>query len=363
MARDLGPTAPPRVHGGLRPAELRAHGLEPADVLDLSVNVNPYGPHPDVVDAIQRARLDVYPDPEATEVRAALGARWDVVPERVAFGNGASELLWALAQVLLHGGRRLLIVEPAFSELQAAAEAAGGSIASWRADPAAGLVPDLAAVGREIDRAHPTVVALCAPTSPSGAAVPHDAVLRLAFDHPGVTFLLDESFLSLSDGHADLDEPLPDNVVRILSMTKDHALPGLRLGYLLAPPELVAAVDGVRQAWPTGTLAQAAALAALANEPFVAESRARLRSDRRALDKGLRALGYAPLPSTAPYLVFDVGDGAALRARLLARGVLVRDCASFGLPGFVRVAARPEDERGRLLEALARDRQAREGAP
>lgn len=346
----------PRVHGGVRPAELRALGLDPAAILDLSVNVNPYGPHPDVVDAILRARLDAYPDPDATAVREALGERWSVVPERVAFGNGASELLWALARVLLTGGRRLLIVEPAFSELRAAAETSGAPVVTWRADPAAGLVPDLVAVGRELEAAHAAVVALCTPTSPAGAAVPHDAILRLAFDHPGVTFLLDESFLSLSDGHADLDEPLPDNVVRIRSMTKDHALPGLRVGYLLAPPELVAAVDGVRQAWPTGTLAQAAALAALANEPFVAESRARLRSDRRALANGLRALGWAPLPSTAPYVVFDAGDGAAMRVRLLARGLLVRDCASFGLPGFVRVAARPEPDRERLFDALAQDR-------
>jgi histidinol-phosphate/aromatic aminotransferase/cobyric acid decarboxylase-like protein len=358
MWRDLLRSPSPRVHGGLRPSELHPLGIDPAAVLDLSVNVNPYGPHPDVVDAIQRARLDVYPDPEATAVREALGARWSVTPERVAFGNGASELLWALAHVLVPGGGRLLLVEPAFSELRAAAEAAGASIASWRAEPASGLVPDLAILAREIDQTHPAVVALATPTSPSGAAVPHDAILSLAFDHPRIHFLLDESFLSLSDGHADLDEPLPDNVLRVRSMTKDHALPGLRVGYLLAPPELVRAVDSVRQAWPTGTLAQAAALAAVALEPFVAESRSRLRSDRRALAKGLRTLGYAPLPSTAPYLVFDAGDAAALRARLLRRGVLVRDCASFGLPGFIRVAARPEPDRERLLEALAQEQSA-----
>jgi histidinol-phosphate/aromatic aminotransferase/cobyric acid decarboxylase-like protein len=353
MAREPLHAPPPRVHGGVRQAELRALGIDPAAVLDLSVNVNPYGPHPDVVEAIQRAAVDVYPDPEATAVREALGERWSVVPERVAFGNGASELLWALAQVLLRDGAPLLVVEPAFSELRAAAVAAGARISSWRAEPSGGLAPDLAAIGRELDRAKPQVLALCSPTSPAGAAVPHDAILSLAFDHPRVTILLDESFLSLSDGSADLDEPLPDNVVRIRSMTKDHALPGVRVGYLLGPPELVRAVDGARQAWPTGTLAQAAALAAVAHEPFVAECRSRLRSDRRALAQGLRALGYSPVPSTAPYLVFDAGDGAALRQRLLAKGVLVRDCASFGLPAFVRVAARPEPDRARLLAALA----------
>jgi histidinol-phosphate/aromatic aminotransferase/cobyric acid decarboxylase-like protein len=352
MSRDLPRPAPPRIHGGLRPAELRAAGVDAAGLLDLSVNVNPYGPHPDVVAAIRRAPLHEYPDPDALEVRGALAERWSVVPERVAFGNGASELLWALAHALLRGVR-LIVVEPAFSELRTAAEAAGAEVLAWRAELGAGLAPDLAALGEAIDRLRPAAVALCTPTSPAGAAVPHDGILRLAFGHPGVTFLLDESFLSLSDGHADLDEPLPENVVRIRSLTKDHALPGLRVGYLLAPPEIVRAVDGVRQAWPTGTLAQAAALAALASEPFVADCRDRLRRDREALAAGLRALGHPPLPSTAPYLVFDAGDGAALRSRLLARGILVRDCASFGLPAFVRVGARPAADRERFLGALA----------
>jgi histidinol-phosphate/aromatic aminotransferase/cobyric acid decarboxylase-like protein len=347
------PVPRPRVHGGLRPAELRALGIDPDAVLDLSVNVNPYGPSPDVVEAIRRAPLDAYPDPEASAVRDALGDRWSVVPGRVAFGNGASELLWALAQVLLRDGRTLLVVEPAFSELRVAAETAGVQVLAWHAQPSRGLVPDLEAIGRELDRVHPDVLALCSPTSPAGAPVPHEEILRLAFDHPRTTVLLDESFLSLSDGHADLDEPLPDSVVRIRSLTKDHALPGLRVGYLLAPPELVEAVDGVRQAWPTGTLAQAAALAAISAERFVAESRSRLRGDRLALAEGLRALGCAPLASTAPYLVFDAGDAAALRARLLAGGVLVRDCASFGLPRFIRVAARPAADRDRFLAALA----------
>ena len=98
--------------------------------------------------------------------------------------------------------------------------------------------------------------------------------------------------------------------------------------------------------------AQAAALAALSEEGFVAASRTRLADDRESLRRGLERLGLAPLPSVAPYLLFRAGDAAALRTRLLRRRVLVRDCASFGLPGFVRVAARPAHDREALLAAL-----------
>ena len=144
--------------------------------------------------------------------------------------------------------------------------------------------------------------------------------------------MLDESFLSLSDLHADLERPLPDNL-----------------------PDRVAALDAVRPAWPTGTLAQAAGRAAVGAERFVAESRERLRDDRRALAEGLRGLGLSPLASAAPYLAVPVGDAPALRRRLLARGILVRDCASFGLDGHLRVAVRPAPERARLLAALAEE--------
>lgn len=355
MARDAPTAAAARVHGGARAAELSSFGLAPEDVLDLSVSVNPYGPAPSVVEAARGAALDRYPDPAATAVREALAARCGRAPAEVLFAHGAAELLWDLARHLAATGRTTLVVEPAFSELRAALAACGGAAVEWRADVARGCAVDLQAVGAAIARSGAGAVYVAAPTSPAGAAVPAAEVARLAGAFPGVTFVLDESFLALSDRWADADVALPPHVIRLRSMTKEHALAGLRLGYLLGPAALVAALDAARPSWATSAPAQAAALAALREDGFVARSRERLRADREATRAGLARLGCAPLPSTAPYLVFHAGDAAALRRRLLGRRVLVRDCASFGLPAFVRVAARPAPERDALLEALARE--------
>ncbi len=349
-----GAGAPQRVHGGPRLAELRALGVDPRRLVDYSVNVNPYGPCPAVLEAIRSAPVDRYPDPDATEVREALAARWRVPPGRVSFGNGASELLWALAAAVLRG-RRLLVVEPTFGEVRAAAEGAGARVLTWRIGEERGFVPDVEAISGALRRERADVVALCAPMSPTGAPFAHDDVLRLARAHDDVLFVLDESFLALSDRYEDLDRTLPDHVLRLRSLTKDHAIPGVRAGYLLAPEPIVAAIEAARPAWPTGTVAQAAGYAAVASEAFVAESRGRLREDRRALEAGLRALGLEPFPSVAPYLAFRSADAGALRRRLLARDLLVRDCASFGLEGLVRVAARPAPQRERLLAALAEE--------
>lgn len=344
-----------RVHGGLDLAELTAMGVAPGDVVDFSVNVNPYGPAPAVAEAARRADLARYPDPRAAAVRRGLAERWRVDAEAVLFAHGATELLWDLARHAARTGRRALVAEPAFGEFRAALAASGADVVEWRAGPGAVCPVDLAALSGALSREAARVAYLAAPTSPAGLPVPAADVARLARDHPGVLLVLDESFLSLSDRHADAEVPLPPNVARLRSLTKEHAIPGLRAGYLLADPSLVAALEAARPAWATSAPAQAAALAALGEERFVAESRVRLAADREALRRGLARLGLAPVPSVAPYLVFQVGDAAALRRRLLARRVLVRDCASFGLPGHVRVAARPEPDRAALLAALEKE--------
>ena len=349
----------PRVHGGVLAGlggglavELAAAGVKPGEVLDFSVNVNPYGPCPAVVEAIRNAPVHLYPDPVATAVRQSIAARTAARVESVVFGSGAADLLWTLARVLLAEGSRALVVEPAFSEFRAAVEAVGATPCSWRARPEHGLTVDLAAVARRAERARAAVIYASAPTTPAGVAVPLAAIADLARRLPEVLVLLDESFLSLSDQSAEAALPMPANVLRLRSMTKEHAIPGLRAGYLLAPPALARAVEAGRPAWSTSGVAQAAAMAALAAGDFVAASRARLRLDRQATAAALVALGLAPIPSVAPYLVFRVRDTEGLRRRLLSHRILVRDCSSFGLPGFIRVAARPAPERVRLVAAL-----------
>jgi histidinol-phosphate/aromatic aminotransferase/cobyric acid decarboxylase-like protein len=348
--------SPPRTHGGRCHAELSALGLAADDVLDLSVSCNPYGPCPAVVDAIRAAPLDRYPDPAATLAREALAAAQGTAPDRIALGNGAAELLWTLAAVLVRPGRRVVVAEPTFGELRAAAEHAGGEIVEWRARPDDGFAVDLAAVGDRIRAAGADVAYLCAPGTPAGTAIPAGDVAALAAAHPATTFVLDQSFLSLSERFADaglaIDQPA--NVACVRSLTKDLAIPGVRIGYLVAAPALVARIERARPAWTTSAAAQAAAIAGCAAGAFVAASRARLLADRARLAAELAALGLAPAPSTTGFLAVRVGDARGVRARLLAdHRILVRDCASFGLPDHIRLAARPAAEQARVIGALS----------
>lgn len=258
--------------------------------------------------------------------------------------------------MLVHPGDRVVVVEPGFGELRAAVEHAGAAICPWRCRACDGFAVDLAAVGAVI-RAHRAGVAyVCAPGTPAGTAVPAAAIAALAAEHPGTAFIVDQSFLSLSDRFADAAIAQPGNVAIVRSLTKDFAIPGVRVGYVVAAPALIARVEQARPAWTTSSLAQAAAIAAAtaAAAAFVAASRARLLADRAALAGELAALGLAPAPSSTGFLAVDTGDAPGLRRRLLARHrIVVRDCSSYGLPDHIRLAARPAAERARVVAAIA----------
>ena len=347
-------TFPPREHGGVEAAELAALGLDPRAVLDVSTSVNPYGPAPAVAAAARAAALDCYPDPRAGAARAALARACRTTAERVVLGNGATELLWTLARLLLAPGETVLVCEPAFSELRAAGEQLGARVVEWRASPERGCALELPAIAERARAERARVVSLCVPASPSGAIVPAAALAAFAAALDDTAIVLDQSFLALSERHAELAQRLPDNVLCVRSLTKEHAIPGVRVGYLLAAPTLAARIEVARPAWTVGAAAQAAAIAASDAGDFVAASRTRLLAERVALESALHGLGFATVPSSVPFFLVAVRDAAALRRRLLVQHrVLVRDCSSFGLPQHVRIAARGGDDARRIVAAFA----------
>jgi histidinol-phosphate aminotransferase len=347
---------PTRSHGGPDVSELERLGLRPEDVLDFSVSTNPYGPTPAMVEAIRHAPIAPYPDPRATLARRHLAKHLGVSPEHLLLGNGAADLLWALARALVGPGTKVLVVEPTFCEFRLAAVAAGAEVMEWRARPEDAFSIDLAAVADRARTIGARVMYLCAPNVPTGVAVSPAQILTLATALPSTTVVLDQSFLLLCERFADAAVPLPASVACVRSMTKEHGIPGVRVGYLLAAPELLAQVERHRPAWSTSAAAQAAVVAAGGAGSFVTESRTRLLAQRSALTAALQGLGLRPVPSTTNFFLVRVPDAAQLRERLLARHrILVRDCASFGLPGHIRIAVRPPADCQRLVEALARE--------
>ncbi|WP_394825093.1 pyridoxal phosphate-dependent aminotransferase [Pendulispora albinea] len=357
IASPLAAAAPQ--HGGLLDDELVALGLSADQILDVSVNVNPYGPCPTMRRAIAEAAIERYPDPTSSRARQAIAALSGVPRERVVLGNGAVDLLWTLARAWLRPGDAAMIVEPAFSELGRAATQMGARIASHRVSPHDDFALHLGALDAHLRSVRPRLLYLCTPSNPAGVCVPLQGIEELAERHPDTLIVCDLSFLSLSRDHDTI--PRSPRVAWIVSLTKDHALAGLRVGYAIAPAPVAARLESERPPWSVNALAQAAAIAATEPEArrFVDESRERLLRDRASLEHALRRLDLRFHPSETIFVLVDLGPArkaGELRRRLLERhAVLVRDATSFGLPHHVRLAARPEADVERLFLALNRE--------
>lgn len=342
-------------HGGPDYAELAALGIRPDALLDFSVNKNPLGASPRALRALGLVDVSVYPDARCLRLRAGLGAIHEVTADEILVGNGSVELIWLLAQLYLAPGDSALILGPTFGEYEAAARRAGAEIVQLDAPEADDFRPDLAAVTEAITRLRPRMVFLCNPNNPTGQALEPQEIQQLLDALGDGLLVVDEAYVDLADGVESVDALRTSDrrLVILRSLTKSHGLAGLRLGYLLADPEIVLAVSGAQPPWSVNALAQAAGFAALGDDEHMQEGRRLARRARAMLVDGLEQLGLPCVPSRASYWLVRVGDGRLARTELLRRGILVRDARSFGLPVYIRVAVRPLEECERLLTVLS----------
>jgi histidinol-phosphate/aromatic aminotransferase/cobyric acid decarboxylase-like protein len=353
------PVAAP-AHGGLVHAELRALGLDDDDVLDFSVNVNPYGPCPEVRRAVAEARIDRYPDPTAARARSCIAEWLGVTADDVLVANGAVEVLWTAARAFLRPSDTVLVAEPAFSEMRSAALQAGARVVECRSGPDTDFALDEERFGHLVRRERPRLAYVATPGNPSGALVSAGVLRRLATIDPTMQLVVDISFASLSTLPDDLVSAA-DGVLWVRSLTKELSVPGARVGFAVGPASTVAVLHDARPPWSVNAVAEAVAIAATttAVRDFVAASRARLFDDRARLEDGLMRLGLRVHRSETTYVLADLGagdTGARLRHALLRRHrLLVRDCASFGLPHHARFAARSRPDTDRLLLALEKE--------
>lgn len=350
-------SSPDGRHHGAHGAEAsRALGGEPAGgFLDFSANINPLGPPEGALYAAQRALIGevaAYPDGRYPELCAALAGYLGVSEETVLPTNGGAEALFLAARVAAEGrrGERALVLDPTFSEYAAAARAAGFESESrvarrredgFRLDPS--VLDDLDGVG---------VVFLCNPNNPTGDLTPRGEVLSLLerTRSAGATLVVDEAFADFAPGEGVADM-VDEHLYVARSFTKFFAVPGLRLGCLVArDPDRV---RPFQPSWSVNVAAAAAGIAAAGDEDYAAKTLAEVALRREDLVSALRPLpGLEVYEGAANFLV--VRGPEDLPERLARRGVLVRGCGPFpGLgPRFSRIAVRGAGENERLVSAV-----------
>lgn len=343
------------VHGGDTASFIENHGRAP---LDFSVNLNPLGIAPGVLDACHRALDDPpgYPDPDCRALVAALAGAHRVPARHVVVGNGAADLIYRYAFALRP--KKALVPAPTFHEYEAALEAADCTISHAPLDEARGFALGddfINAITPDID-----VVFLCNPNNPTGRltgrARMRQVVERCA--QMNARLVVDECFIAFVDrpDEASVRGMVEDNPQLFVldAFTKSHALAGVRLGYgLSADDALLNRMAALSQPWAVSSVAQAGGLAALGAPDHVERARRMIAAERETLSAALIRLGLTVYPSSANYLLFRSSD-PALGEKLAKRGMLIRDARNFrGLsPGHYRVAIKRPAQNARLINAL-----------
>jgi histidinol-phosphate aminotransferase len=333
----------------------REYGV--SNVAKLASNENALGPSPRALSAAREAcaKVHLYPDGSSFALRGALAAKLGVSPAEIAVGNGSNELLELFVRTFVAEGEETLTAEGSFIVYRLASQAHGRRCVEA---PMRERRYDLRALAERLSR-RTRVVFLANPDNPNGTYF-SEAELRAFLEvvPQDVLVVLDEAYVEFVDAK-DFPDALAlrrrfPQLAISRTFSKIYGLAGLRLGYVVASPEVVSFLDRVRAPFNTSLVAQAAGVAALGDEAHLARSRALAASERPFLTDGLRALGATVWPSQTNFVLADFPGrpGGALFEALLREGVVVRPMGGYGMPSGQRITFGLRSENEKLLAAL-----------
>jgi histidinol-phosphate aminotransferase len=341
------------IHGGIDYEELKSLGISPDSVLDFSVSINPFGPPPGIKEVLVNASVEHYPDPEAIELRQALAEKLNISTGKLIVGSGSTELIRLVAAAYFEPGDLVVIPQPTYSEYQTACQLADAKIMKQPVLKEPDFHLDVCEITKLLRKHKPKAVFLCNPNNPTGQYMSRDEVAQIMSSAPESLIVLDEAYIAFTENAwASVDLIDHGNLVILRSMTKDYALAGLRLGYAMSAEPTISILKRVRPPWNVNTIAQKAGIVALNADKYLEECNSKTRQAKNFLLKELECLGLSPLPSQTNFFLVWVGNAATFRQALLKKGLLVRDCTSFGLPQYIRLAPRSLPECRKLIEAI-----------
>lgn len=335
-----------------------------SQMVELGSNENPYGPSPAARAAIldQLHVLHRYPDPLGADLKRALAAKHDVEASQILLGNGSHELLMQLGQVFAGPGEDVVFSRYGFAVFALATQAAGATMrvveALPREHPRMPLGHDLDAIAATItDRTK--LVYLANPNNPTGTWFGREAFAAFMARVPReVIVVMDEAYAEMADAGADAASALPwlasyPNLLLTRTFSKAYGLAGLRVGYLIGAPGLVAVMERLRESFNVNGPALAACEAALGDEAHLQWACACNAEQRTALSEALAKRGLRVYPSQTNFVLAQFGSRTAqVEADLVARGVVLRPMGGYGLSDCLRITVGNIEENRRLLVAI-----------
>jgi histidinol-phosphate aminotransferase len=330
--------------------DLKIHAVK------LASNENPLGPSPKAMEAARRAlgEANWYPDGGSKRLREVLAARFNVRAEEIFVGLGSSEIIDLASRVLLRPGSEGITSEGSFALFSIAIRASGGKLILT---PLLNYTFDLDAIACAVTP-QTRIIYIANPNNPTGTAFGAAEFATFLQRVPGdVLVVYDEAYVEYAE-RSDLPNARElfkqyNNLLTLRTFSKVYGLAGLRIGYGIGHPTLVAEMNKLRTPFNVTSVGQAAALAALDDPDHVRRSVESNRGERKRLYEALRGLGVTPVPSETNFLLVPIGPHAkALCDGLLQEGVIVRPMAWMGFPEAIRISVGNPAENTRLIGAI-----------
>lgn len=337
----------------LRGVEPYVPGEQPKDdaLIKLNTNENPYPPSDRVFAALRgldAGALRKYPDPAWTDVRAAAARVYDLPPDRIAAGNGSDELLRLVLAAFVDLDEQVVFPDVTYSLYETLVALHGCSAVQVPLNEDFTFPDALATTPGK-------VLFLCHPNAPTGIPADPAFVDRVVAEFPGLV-VIDEAYADFADHSYAALAGRHDNVLVLRTLSKGYSLAGMRVGLALGAPELITALETVKDSYNVSVAAQVAGAAALADQQHMRRIGAHVRETRERLAARLADLGAHVYPSQANFILarFAGPDQArGLEAHLRERGLLVRYFARPRLEDCLRISVGTDAQTDRLLEAAA----------
>jgi histidinol-phosphate aminotransferase len=336
-----------------RPIEEVARELNlPAnEIIKLASNENPLGPSPAALAAMQKilANLNLYPDGNAFYLKQKLAEKLGVTPANLVLGNGSNEIIEFVGHAYFAPGVDVVVSQFCFVVYPLVAKMMGANLITV---PAKRHGHDLPAMLRAITP-QTRVVFVANPNNPTGTLAPREEVIQFVNDVPDhVLLVMDEAYIEFLDDAVDLVSLVRlgarQNLLLMRTFSKIFGLAGLRLGYGIGHPDLVAALEKIRQPFNINSIAQAGAHAALDDDEHIRKTRANNTLGLEFFYRAFRDLELEYIPSSANFILVHVGEGQRVFEAMQRQGVIVRPMGGYQLPEWIRISigTPKENERG-----------------
>ncbi len=340
-----------------RPIEevARELGIPAETIIKLASNENPLGPSPMAVKAMEQAarQVHLYPDGNAFYFKQKLAAKLHLETSHLVLGNGSNELLEFVAHALLSPGADVVASEYCFAVYPIVTRLFGANFISV---PAKNYGHDLPAMLKAITP-KTKIVFVADPNNPTGTLAPREELLRFVSQVPAhVLVVIDQAYVEFLDEPLDLLPLIRSgkqaNLILLRTFSKIYGLAGVRLGYGIAHPSLISALEKIRQPFNINSLAQAAAFAALDDTEHTDKVRANNAAGLKYFERELGKIDVKFVPSHGNFILIRVGNGVAVFEQMQRLGVIARPMAGYKLPEWLRISIGTAEENLRCMGAL-----------